>query len=109
MNKIPINIWDDFDESIGETYLYIDGDFDLKTQFTILKRLEGIFKENFPKIAGGLELYDSSVLYPNIPTDLAYKRWQISLKCLNVELIYGLVNMLNSNPQLIDFEFYSES
>lgn len=120
-NTIDINIWDDFHEDgyvpegeIQQTYGYVEGDVEtLEEEKEILE----YFMEEIISEANGkqefkinLELYDSEILYPNLPKNMHYKRWHLKF----TGITHSMVNLIYLHFTFLKFKgrkirIYSES
>lgn len=126
MNRIPINIWDDYYEDgyvpegdIQETYMYVEdtGIAELICKCTleyIAEYILHILKVDDIQIK--LSYYDSAKIYPNLVgtenEPMLFKRWELRLFNLTHKRREKLVKELNNG--MLDFnniplEFYSES
>ena len=122
MEKIGINIWDDYyddgyvpEGEIQETYIYVEEKISLNHQKNILENILSYIEDNniFPKIVDyEIKLYDSKEKYPNLSDDTHYKRYELRLKNFTHELRHKVLKQLKKsklkykNKELL---FYSES
>lgn len=123
INRIPINIWDDYFEDgfvpEGEkqaTYAYVENnEIPLDDQKNCLEVLIKYMSDslNLKGVDLSIVLYDSKIKYPNIKEEsLHFIRWELIMENLTHKRREGLVEELNNAKLSIDgvsFEIYSES
>jgi hypothetical protein len=126
IERIPINIWDDYYEDgyvpegeIQKTYIYVeDTDISLEKRKECLIQLLEYMTSNliFNNVEFSLFFYDSKVKYPKLVgpeyEDMHYQRWEIRIINLTHDRRIKLVDELNEAKLSIDgipFEIYSES
>lgn len=116
---VPINIWDDYlsDENVSEglsqkTYAYVESDkIPLEDQMKYLAYLMDYIMQRAHLVSVGmtlkLVLYDSKEVYPNLPDNMHFKRWEIKFEGLTHEMRERYVKELNNGD--MPFDIYSES
>ncbi len=131
IERIPINIWDDFYEDgyvpeneIQETYAYVeDTDIPHDIRKECLEILLNSIKVNnyLPNVEMTLEWHDTINDYDKESVkrcieaygeNFFFKRWEIKFKNITHEMLYELVEILDKNSLTynnIPFEIYSES
>lgn len=127
MNRINVNIWDDFhdvgyapDGEIQGTYAYVEdsnmADDDCKSVLELLKQnIESLMKPEW-NLKLEISYYDCALKYPQlVGTEYEfnlYKRWQLEMKNLSYEALYFLVeNLKDKKMQYMERAIfvYSES
>lgn len=113
--KIPINIWDDYDN--GETFMMVESDVKYTDESKeILSSLADYLQPiKFYNVKFKLILYNPKEVYPNWEStgtsdDLWKSYWRINIFNLPHDKRELLIRKLNSDLLLNDsFYFYSES
>lgn len=112
MKKIPINIWDDYDDesSYIETYAYVEDlriDYDLRLLY--LEEFSVLFLEAVKGSTIELELvhYDSRTRYPNLPESMHFTSPRLNIKNMDHEQRETLVQYFKTIES--NFNVYSES
>lgn len=110
--KIPINIWDDYDDesSYVETYAYVDDlriDYDFRLSY--LEEFSVLFSEAVKgsNIEFGLVHYDSRTRYPMLPESMHFTSPRLNIKNMNHEQREAIVNHFQTIES--NFDVYSES
>lgn len=120
MKLVPINIWDDYkDDSMvidynqqQHTFACVDTDeIPLEDQKKYLIHLMGYIggREDLfnSDMTMRIELYDSRIIYPNIPESMHSKQWRLNFVGLTHKLRERYVEELNKAE--LPFTIYSES
>lgn len=111
MKKIPINIWDDYDDEVpNETYAYVEDhkmDYDLR--YKHLEEFSVLFVEAIKGSSIGTELinYNSKSRYPNLDEMFHFTRPELRIKNMDHEQREALVQHFKTIES--NFDVYSES
>lgn len=125
MEKIFVNIWDDYHDDgyipegeIQETYAYVECELSDEKSKEVLEIIQSAINELYqtPPFEMELHYYDSSKKYPELvgtPHEhFLYKRWQIQFKHMTHQVRENLVDFLQKQKILfndIPLTIYSES
>lgn len=120
LEKIHINIWDDFYEDgyvpegeKQETYIYVEDNIPQdKIKECLELLLDNMNKLNLEGVKMWLFFYDSRTKYPNLDEKYHFERWEIRVENLTHERLSKLLVELHSANLSVDgipFEIYSES
>ncbi len=112
MEKIPINIWDDYDDEVSEieTYAYVEEpemDYDLRRKH--LEEFSVLFLEAIKGSSIEIKLvdYDSRTRYPNLDEMFHHTRPELRIKNMNHDQREALVQHFQTIES--NFDVYSES
>lgn len=119
--SILINLWSDFYEDgyvpeneVQQTYMYVENKLPLSDQKDILEFIIKYIDQNFvfTGLESKLELYDSKLIYPTLPSEMHFSRYNIIFKHITHKMAFELIGKLNNSNlsvNSVNIEFISES